>query len=483
MRPDFITPETTPNLWALSQRGVFFAHHHPVYLSATEVNGTAIATGAYPAASHIISNVDYRPAIDPQISVGIEIPSVVRKGDETSGGHYLNRPTVAEILHAHGLATVIAGSKQVALLHDRARRSAGPGVSPVVYQGEALPSALEPGLHQAFGDLPAPGPDDDQRARDEWTTRVLLEGLWKDGVPPYTLLWLAEPDKSQHATGPGSPQSLAAIKSSDTNLGRVVAELERRGLRDTTDVLVASDHGFSTIMRKVDVAEELSKAGFDAKRATMGGLKPGEIVVAGNGGSSLLYIGGHDAAVRAKLVACLQQQDWAGVVFAREPAKGAFPLAEAHIDAPEAPDFVLALRWTRGRSANGTPGLIACDLAASSTKAGNHATLSAYDMHNTLVAAGPDFRRGVMTTLPSANTDVAPTVLWLLGLRDEALKMDGRVLGEALVIDAPGLKSYETKRLTARSELPGGTWEQYLQVSEVNGVRYLDEGNGAFTAK
>jgi len=43
MRPDFISAETSPNLWRLANEGVFFAHHHPVYLSATEVNGTAIA--------------------------------------------------------------------------------------------------------------------------------------------------------------------------------------------------------------------------------------------------------------------------------------------------------------------------------------------------------------------------------------------------------------------------------------------------------
>ncbi len=114
---------------------------------------------------------------------------------------------------------------------------------------------------------------------------------------------------------------------------------------------------------------------------------------------------------------------------------------------------------------------------------GNHASLSPYDMHNTLVAAGPDIRAGVVNPLPSANTDVAPTVLWLLGLRDEAMKMDGRVLSEALTVEAPALKSFELKRLNARHEFSDGLWGQYLQVSEVNGVRYLDEGNGAYQPK
>ena len=100
--------------------GRLFAHHHPVYLSSTEVNGTAIATGAYPSRSTVIANVDFRPAIDAQKPIGIEVPANVRRGDEVSGGRYLGAPTVAEILHARGRRTVVAGTKLVALLHDRA---------------------------------------------------------------------------------------------------------------------------------------------------------------------------------------------------------------------------------------------------------------------------------------------------------------------------------------------------------------------------
>jgi arylsulfatase A-like enzyme len=407
----------------------------------------------------------------------------MRRGDEISGGHYLGRPTVAEILHARGLATAIAGSKQVALLQDRGGRGTEPGGSPLVYQGESLPPALAPALIQALGDFPKTSVRDDKIARDDWTTRALVGQLWKDGVPPYSLLWLAEPDNSQHATGPGSEQSLEAIKSSDTNLGLVLAELDRRGLRETTDVLVVSDHGFSTIDRKVDVAVELSIAGFQAKRAAPGGLQKGEVLVVSNGGSSLFYVGEHDAEVSSRLTAYLQIQDWTGVVFSRLPAEGTFPLAEAHIDSPEAPDLVVSLHWSPNKSATGAPGLQISDLAASSKKVGNHASLSPYDMHNTLVAAGPDFRGGVTDTLPSANTDLAPTILWLLGFKDQAAQMDGRVLGEALTVEAPLLKTYELKRLNARRETHGGAWAQYLQISEVNGVRYLDEGDGAFQLK
>src|ERR1051326_8717633 len=59
MRRDFITPQYTPTLYGLTQKGVFFKHHHPVYISSTEVNGTAIATGSYPIRSGIMANSDY----------------------------------------------------------------------------------------------------------------------------------------------------------------------------------------------------------------------------------------------------------------------------------------------------------------------------------------------------------------------------------------------------------------------------------------
>jgi hypothetical protein len=120
---------------------------------------------------------------------------------------------------------------------------------------------------------------------------------------------------------------------------------------------------------------------------------------------------------------------------------------------------------------------------AEKVKVGNHGSLSPYDMHNTLVAGGPDFRTGVRDPLPSANCDLAPTILWILGFRDEVAKMDGRVLGEALTGDAPPLRSFDLQHLTARRDLGGGrAWVQYLNVSEVNGVQYFDEGNGAQVA-
>src|SRR5882757_7958294 len=75
MRPDYVTAENSPNLWRLAQEGVFFNNHHPVYLSSTDVNGVALATGAYPGHSTVISNAEFRPAIDPQKSFSVSLLS------------------------------------------------------------------------------------------------------------------------------------------------------------------------------------------------------------------------------------------------------------------------------------------------------------------------------------------------------------------------------------------------------------------------
>src|SRR5580693_2750113 len=102
MRPDFVTPETAPTLWQLARDGVTFVHHHPVYVSVTEVNGTALATGVYPGQSGVIGNNDFRPAIDPSKPIESDVPKAIRKGDEVLPQHFIAYPTVSEILHAHG---------------------------------------------------------------------------------------------------------------------------------------------------------------------------------------------------------------------------------------------------------------------------------------------------------------------------------------------------------------------------------------------
>jgi arylsulfatase A-like enzyme len=80
---------------------------------------------------------------------------------------------------------------------------------------------------------------------------------------------------------------------------------------------------------------------------------------------------------------------------------------------------------------------------------------------------------------PSGNVDVAPTILHLLGIKPPK-RMDGRVLFEALASCEAKPPAIEQRRKEVSVKVPGGKWTQHLSVKEVNGVRYLDEGNGEF---
>ena len=80
MRPDFVNQTNTPTLYGLANRGAFFAHHHPVYVSSTEVNGTALATGDYPENSGIIGNREFHSDIDPLGAFATESLAAMQQG-------------------------------------------------------------------------------------------------------------------------------------------------------------------------------------------------------------------------------------------------------------------------------------------------------------------------------------------------------------------------------------------------------------------
>ncbi len=475
MRPDFITPENTPNLHALAQRGTFFAKNHSMWISTTEVNGTVLATGMFPEHSTVIANREYRPKINPKGAVATEDEETIEKGDELTSGHYLAAPTVAESVRAAGFATAIAGTKGVALLHDRAKERPEKPFSVTLFAGKTYPpNALDP-LVSSLGEFPKwkpdfknPQPNKDQNA---WTTHALIEHFWKNEVPRYSVLWLSDPDFVQHISHPGHPAALASIHGSDANLGLAIAALEKRGLLEKTDIFVVSDHGFSTIERSVDAAQYFNDHGVHVVRSYNAPPQVGDVFTVGIGASMLLYVHEHDKATEAKVVSLLQQSDFAGAIFSRSALPGTFPLSESRLNSPESPDVIFSFRWRDEKNEHGAPGLI---VAEGKVNLGTHGTLSRYDVHNTLVGAGPDIRAGFRSEFPSGNIDVAPTIMHLLGLDAQAAKCDGRILAEAIADTAPPTEKPVTNR---REATDGKTWKQYLQTSTFVGKLYFDEGN------
>jgi predicted AlkP superfamily pyrophosphatase or phosphodiesterase len=497
MRPDFVSEQNAPTLWKFAREGVTFRNHHALYPSATNVNGTGLVTGVYPGKNGIIANHVYRSEIDARRTIDVEIPAVVEKGDALSGGKYVSAPTLTELVPHAGGRTVVASTKTVGLLLDRnaghasgvpsADSASGTHALPsqaraknsvALFAGKSLPPEIVSSIAEKLGAFPSA-----RVQQDSWTTKALTEFLWKDGVPALSILWLGEPDLTQHEKAPGAPEALAAIKSSDQNLAAVLAALDQRHARASTDVFVVSDHGFSTIQRSIDLRKILDDAGFAAKLEFNGEPQPGDIMLAGNGGSVLFYVIGHDEKLIRHLVEFLQQSDFAGVIFTKTAIDGTFTLDQAKIANDHSPDVVMAFRWSDAKNQFGIPGMIDADWQRKARE-GTHATLSRFDMHNTFIAAGPDFKRGETDDLASGNVDLAPTVLQILGVKLPS-KMDGRILSEAMVNGGPAAANLkaETNTLEAVKDFESGIWRQSLRISRVGSTVYLDEGNGSFVPK
>ena len=480
MRPDFVTEKNTPALWKLAQEGVTFRHHHSVYPTATNVNGAAIATGVYPNRNTLLANREFRPQMEARKPIENAEPAVIKKGDEITGGKYLAFPTIAEIVRSAGRRTTIAGSKAVTLLHDRHAEwtTAVSKKGFTIFAAAPVPPDLREQMQQALEILQAV-PGEAGAQRNEFATRALTETLWRDGVPAFSLLWLSEPDLTQHEDSPGAETSIAALHGSDQNLALVLDALTKKKARETTDILVVSDHGFSTIERSIDFVAVLRAAGFDAMNRFEEAPKAGQVLVVGNGGTILFYVIEHDRDVTARLVEWLQHSDFAGVVLAREKFEGTFPLEFVHANTTDAPDVMVAMRWNPKANRFGVPGQVVADSGRGPGE-GTHASLSEFDVHNTLIASGPDFRRGLMNDVPSANVDIAPTVLNILGITAPT-KFDGRVLAEAMNgrFTKPEVLS---KTLDATRKFSSGEWRQHLRVSLVGETIYIDEGNGAFSS-
>jgi len=69
LRPDSVTRETTPNLYALEHEGVYFADHHSMFPSLTLVNAASIASAAPSSVNGIVANSMYlAPLLDETVA-------------------------------------------------------------------------------------------------------------------------------------------------------------------------------------------------------------------------------------------------------------------------------------------------------------------------------------------------------------------------------------------------------------------------------
>jgi arylsulfatase A-like enzyme len=473
LRPDAITPHDTPTLFRLRAEGVEFTNSHAAFPTVTRVNAATIATGMQPGTHGIVGNQMYVPAVDPKRAFDTGNFKNFLALDRVSGGRLVMGPTLGERLQTHGmtLAGVSSGSTGSSfVLNPRAPTGAGVVVNGYFDPGKtvAYPSDVSEKILSKLGPAPAK-PAGRHDVAVTWTERVLREYVLPELRPDVVINWLTEPDHTQHDAGVGSPSAREALANDDREIARVLATLDDLGLTASTDVLVASDHGFTTNTGGVDVAGALRDGGFD------------DVVLANSGQAVGLHVEGHAARRIASIARFVQSHDWGGVVFSacREPGDhrgvvdGTFSLELIHVaNAERGPDLLLTFPWTSEKSAAGVRGTdLACVSGGAKLYASDHGSMSPWNVRNTLLAWGASFKPRTVVRAPAGNVDLTPTILALLGIPDRD-GLDGRVLGEAL---AGGPDEEQLAVETRVHTVEAGTYRGALQLSTIDGHRYVDK--------
>ena len=367
LRPGMVNEKTAPTMTALMAEGVRFTNTHSLFPTFTTANASGLATGHQLGDTGDFSNNIYVAFPLPpggSVVAPLENNRVLGEVDQHFGGDYLNEETILKAARGAGFSTAAIGKLGPVLIFDHTERtgqhtvivddvtghSTGIPLSDEVKQ--RLTAAQLPLQTPARGDNAKPGTNVANVVQQAWLTDVVTKALlpmFKERGKPFVIVfWSRDPDATQHGQGdsplrlvPGinGPTSLAAIRNADDCLARLLAALKEQGLDGTTDIVLTSDHGFSTISKESatswaatqsykDVPAGLLPPGFVAiDLAHALGLKlyeangteaaPGthpshaligddpkkpSAVVAGNGGSDLIYLPTADKALAAKIV-------------------------------------------------------------------------------------------------------------------------------------------------------------------------------------
>ncbi len=555
-----VTPETAPTMAALRDAGVDFKNPHSLFPTFTTANAAGLATGHYAGDTGDFSNTIYTgypvavPDASPTVTPFLENDTVLGDVDAHFDGNYLDEETILKIARAQGFSTAAVGKVGPILIFDHTERTGlgtividdatgatDKGGHPIgiplsdevkaALQAAGLPlNAPSRGANGAAGDFRTPGTTAANVAQQAYftdaVTKVLLPMFRARNKPFVIVVWSRDPDGSQHNQGdslnslnPGinGPTSLAAIRNADDNLHQIAEAVKDLGLADTTDIVIAADHGFSAIAKEsktslaakvsyadvpagflppgflaVDVAKSLGLPLFspnerNARVADDGYPKSGngvighdpdkpDIVVAANGGSDLVYLPNNDRELAARVVRVLLEQDYVSGLFVDArlgPIPGTLPLEAIGLSGRAlTPSPSIVVNFRSFSTGCDVPLLCAAEIADTGLQQGQgmHGSFSRADTMNFMAAAGPDFKRGFADDAPVSNADVGRTIAHILRLEvPRKGRLTGRVLDEAMGGAMPKVEKHIVHSPPAANGL-----RTILNLQQVGSTTYFD---------
>ncbi|HEY7246906.1 MAG TPA: alkaline phosphatase family protein, partial [Xanthobacteraceae bacterium] len=516
LRFRMVDDSTAPTMAAIAREGVTLRNAHALFPTFTTSNASAMATGHMLGDTGDFANTIYSgfpvPGAGNSVTPFLENDAVIGDIDAHFAGNYLNEATILELARDKGYSTASIGKigparifdprepsgNQTILIDDATGRTRGIPLSAEVAErieaaglAGAAPSR---GSNGKAGNVHTPGTLSANVAQQDYfaavTSRVVLP-LFKQRNAPFVLVyWSRDPDGTQHNQGdslnalvPGinGPTSLAAIRNADDDLARIRSALGELGLLDTTDIIVTSDHGSSTISKEShtsstvktrfsDTLEGQLPLGFVALDLAHAldlplldpddGFKPvaagghtrfgngliGEnkdnpkVVVATNGGSDLIYLPDGDKEMAKRAIDFLLTQDYVSGIFV-DSKLGRYPgtltLDEIALEGTAlTPHPAIAISFRSFDTVCGEP--VRCPVEVADTVLrqgqGMHGSFSRADTWSFMAMQGPDFKQRLVDPAPASNADVGRTIAHILQLdtRDTG-KLVGRVLSEALL--------------------------------------------------
>jgi type I phosphodiesterase/nucleotide pyrophosphatase len=407
LRRDLITEAHMPALTRFARRSQVFAAHRSMFPSATRVVSASFATGCTPARHELQGNTLALLEEGRLVYHDAGHPDFLQHKRRATG-RSLAVPTLAERLSPHGGMVLFSNvSPGAAYAHDpdghghiyHRAGSFGPGRTPLD-GAQALKIAQDAAGERAM------------------VTRFIDEVLVARR-PPLAIVWMGEPDATQHLKPLGAPDHLAVLRQADANAGRVIEAVDR--LRDKGDdvlLVLCSDHGHQTVSRVIDVEAELMAAGLKASRDS------GDVVTPTSGTSTLVYVHPDHEVRTAEIGAFLSERDWVDRVIPTAE------LASVGQASHHGLAFAVSLKSDEEPNAFGIPG---CSFEsrpvagkATHLDCGQHGGLARYEQMPFLMIDGPGFTAGTTADTPTSPIDIAPTTLAHLQVPGEG--MDGRVL-------------------------------------------------------
>lgn len=418
LRPDRVTPGTMPNLARVMAEGTRFANARSVFPSETRVAIPSLATGCRPGTHGLVANTLHDAAAAPERMLNTknaaDIDALV-----AAHGRLLAVPSLGARLAAAGHALDVVWTGTVG-----AARAFFPEADSLGafrwHPEEAVGSAR--GLEARFGAAPSAAIPNTPRVRH--AARLFVEHVLEERRAAVAAFWSSEPDVTYHYRGVGSAEAADAMREADAAFGEVLSWRDSQRDRDGIVVIALSDHGHVTGEARLDLEAALRAGGFSAAR----GFGNGATIAVGSGGAPGLWL--RDPGEAARLSSWLNDQGWTGLVLARESGiPGTIPLAALGARHPRSPDLAVTFAGSDLPDEHGVPGRGLMDAGDVPPGGGMHGGLHARELATLLVMAGGPIAHGVVLQGAADLTDIAPTMLALLGL--PSCGMDGRPLAQA----------------------------------------------------